>query len=108
MIRRPPRSTLFPYPTLFRSAAREGGRRAVVEPLEAHLPEHVINPPGHLLALDLEVLRAEGHLEGYVGGEKLGLEVLEDEPHLVCEPAHLPLARRAPPDAHLPLHPAPE
>src|SRR3712207_8102725 len=74
MIRRPPRSTLFPYPTLFRSAAREGGRRAVVEPLEAHLPEHVLDPPGHLLALDLEVLRAEGDLEGYVGGEELGLD----------------------------------
>src|SRR3712207_8024232 len=26
MIRRPPRSTLFPYTTLFRSAARDGGR----------------------------------------------------------------------------------
>src|SRR5438034_6623636 len=28
MIRRPPRSTLFPYTTLFRSAGRPGGRRA--------------------------------------------------------------------------------
>src|SRR3712207_7246712 len=28
MIRRPPRSTLFPYPTLFRSAARTGPPRA--------------------------------------------------------------------------------
>src|SRR5258708_28617206 len=27
MIRRPPRSTLFPYTTLFRSAALRGGRR---------------------------------------------------------------------------------
>src|SRR5690349_23738690 len=27
MIRRPPRSTLFPYTTLFRSGARDGGRR---------------------------------------------------------------------------------
>src|SRR3712207_8283987 len=29
MIRRPPRSTLFPYTTLFRSARRGTGRRAV-------------------------------------------------------------------------------
>src|SRR3989442_3837479 len=29
MIRRPPRSTLFPYTTLFRSAGPEGGRREV-------------------------------------------------------------------------------
>src|SRR3712207_7798943 len=28
MIRRPPRSTLFPYTTLFRSAGRAGARRA--------------------------------------------------------------------------------
>src|SRR2546426_6355352 len=28
MIRRPPRSTLFPYTTLFRSGERPGGRRA--------------------------------------------------------------------------------
>src|ERR1022692_521557 len=30
MIRRPPRSTLFPYTTLFRSAASVGGRRTIV------------------------------------------------------------------------------
>src|SRR5256885_10860436 len=29
MIRRPPRSTLFPYTTLFRSSAEEGGQRAL-------------------------------------------------------------------------------
>src|SRR3712207_8619055 len=31
MIRRPPRSTLFPYTTLFRSAERAEGRRVVLE-----------------------------------------------------------------------------
>src|SRR5438477_2680061 len=31
MIRRPPRSTLFPYTTLFRSAGVEGGERVIVE-----------------------------------------------------------------------------
>src|SRR3712207_7178483 len=45
MIRRPPRSTLFPYTTLFRSDAGEGGRRPAprhrhgvpaVQPLPAH------------------------------------------------------------------------
>src|SRR5438874_6412141 len=30
MIRRPPRSTLFPYTTLFRSSGRKIGRRAVL------------------------------------------------------------------------------
>ena len=33
MIRRPPRSTLFPYTTLFRSPAAAGGRHAVFEVL---------------------------------------------------------------------------
>src|SRR5438552_10860653 len=39
MIRRPPRSTLFPYTTLFRSQRRlgvAGGDRDVVEEAEAH------------------------------------------------------------------------
>src|SRR5688572_32082153 len=31
MIRRPPRSTLFPYTTLFRSSLHEGGKLIVVE-----------------------------------------------------------------------------
>src|SRR3712207_8591857 len=41
MIRRPPRSTLFPYPTLFRSGDALG------------LAEHV---HGHVLELDAEIL----------------------------------------------------
>src|SRR5690349_23469634 len=62
MIRRPPRSTLFPYTTLFRSVGearrqerhqlRRGGRREV-ERLDAHLvapeaeiDEAVVEPPG--------------------------------------------------------------
>src|SRR2546430_13435326 len=36
MIRRPPRSTLFPYTTLFRSEARPGGER---RPEEATAPD---------------------------------------------------------------------
>src|SRR2546430_12894641 len=36
MIRRPPRSTLFPYTTLFRSCSRDGG--ASWKPLKAELP----------------------------------------------------------------------
>src|SRR3712207_8596678 len=36
MIRRPPRSTLFPYTTLFRSLWDVPGRRALGEPLRGH------------------------------------------------------------------------
>src|SRR5438445_4875896 len=55
MIRRPPRSTLFPYTTLFRSAAPcivAGGRALVNRRLmqgrasaSKHAPHHVIRPP---------------------------------------------------------------
>src|SRR2546426_9309055 len=41
MIRRPPRSTLFPYTTLFRSHRRSGGQRLDHE-LERGIPERVL------------------------------------------------------------------
>src|SRR2546425_5780531 len=43
MIRRPPRSTLFPYTTLFRSTCRGGRRR----PGAAHQARRVLPPEGH-------------------------------------------------------------
>src|SRR5947199_7154590 len=46
MIRRPPRSTLFPYTTLFRSLTSQAGRRG----FEPRLPLHKINSL-HVLAL---------------------------------------------------------
>src|SRR5947208_13453423 len=59
MIRRPPRSTLFPYTTLFRSAARPGHR--------AH--EHVLDPP--------RGTRAHGRSEEHTSE-------LQSPDHLVC------------------------
>src|SRR3989441_13077474 len=38
MIRRPPRSTLFPYTTLFRSLDRYGNPRQLLEDVPAHQP----------------------------------------------------------------------
>src|SRR3712207_7260253 len=41
MIRRPPRSTLFPYTTLFRSAARQGGGHGgLAHPQPLHRGRH--------------------------------------------------------------------
>src|SRR2546427_2799238 len=65
MIRRPPRSTLFPYTTLFRSQVREPARRLVragghVVRLGAVLSgdrRHGVDP----LAQDPERLRSEEH-----------------------------------------------
>src|SRR5256885_289646 len=47
MIRRPPRSTLFPYPTLFRSAA---GRRYVRAEMKAAGLQPRIDPAGNIFA----------------------------------------------------------
>src|SRR3712207_7295711 len=56
MIRRPPRSTLFPYTTLFRSVF---GGRSVVEVCSHHLltaPEPLSNVVGWVIGADLERL----------------------------------------------------
>src|SRR3712207_7323478 len=56
MIRRPPRSTLFPYTTLFRSHGRQLGRAGLVQAPEIHRLHHVTRPP------EAEV-RGDGPLE---------------------------------------------
>jgi hypothetical protein len=43
-------------------AAGEGGRRTVLEPFEADLPEHALDASYHLVALHGEVLGPEGDL----------------------------------------------
>src|SRR2546428_9142034 len=49
MLRRPPRSTLFPYPTLFRSRCpRLGGLDRVADRVEVRLAEEPPRPPGAL------------------------------------------------------------
>src|SRR5689334_23388014 len=60
MIRRPPRSTLFPYTTLFRSAGDDRPRRAVVEERAA-------------VAVALAAVRSEEHTSE-----------LQSQFHLVC------------------------
>src|SRR2546430_12669562 len=55
MIRRPPRSTLFPYTTLFRSRPQLA---AVVAELAGHLAELALDPPA--LGLERERPRVAG------------------------------------------------
>src|SRR5215510_15579428 len=62
MIRRPPRSTLFPYTTLFRSDRRGDGRGSEVD--------HASQPPGQSLGT---AIRSEEHTSE-----------LQSRGHLVC------------------------
>src|SRR3712207_7028413 len=76
MIRRPPRSTLFPYTTLFRSVAVEDAAEQAEAftalrvqhgfnwpyPEPAHLlPRHEVLPPGPVLKAFLRSSRSEEH-----------------------------------------------
>src|SRR5947209_14611795 len=58
MIRPPPRSTLFPYTTLFRSQQRDRHRRQLAPPFEAALPLAV---PHHLSVEADRGVRSEEH-----------------------------------------------
>src|SRR2546430_15121484 len=59
MIRRPPRSTLFPYTTLFRSPVRE--RRASVDQVIARLRPKLLQEPGaNLFLVPVQDIRMGG------------------------------------------------
>src|SRR3989442_8689873 len=68
MIRRPPRSTLFPYTTLFRSAAQ--GPLQQSSPLVMQAVHHDVSPPLFLIP---PAPRSEEHTSE-----------LQSRPHLVC------------------------
>src|SRR3989442_4322125 len=77
MIRRPPRSTLFPYTTLFRSAGAPAGRHFAnrLRDDRGVEPEGVLVdlPVGHRQRARLAVGRSEEHTSE-----------LQSRPHLVC------------------------
>src|SRR3989442_8764491 len=69
MIRRPPRSTLFPYTTLFRSPRSAGGAR----PLDCRPLRPPRAPVGWIAAARAGRTRSEEHTSE-----------LQSRPHLVC------------------------
>src|SRR3989442_16038570 len=72
MIRRPPRSTLFPYTTLFRSDLEiDGGEALVGEDTQGAIPDHQRGAP--LVIRDRALGRSEEHTSE-----------LQSRPHLVC------------------------
>src|SRR3712207_7212191 len=86
MIRRPPRSTLFPYTTLFRSVFAEleqpqvRGHRADVHHVAAEV-EPMVGEPGQLGEEDAQILAADRHLEAR--SEEHTSE-LQSRQYLVC------------------------
>src|SRR3989442_2174580 len=88
MIRRPPRSTLFPYTTLFRSQELEEPDPLVhVMPALKPEPEHQLFPSVMCPVVELEVptlLRALDAPAGEDARSEEHTSELQSRPHLVC------------------------
>src|SRR5256886_10275689 len=62
MIRRPPRSTLFPYTTLFRSLADRGRLLHRAERAEQHVGERSVHGPAHRSEEHTSELQSQSNL----------------------------------------------
>src|SRR2546430_4184289 len=86
MIRRPPRSTLFPYTTLFRSAnvkVRVDGNRYVVTGPDGNFRIETVQTGEHAVYLDLLSVRADLTLLDGARSEEHTSE-LQSQSNLVC------------------------
>src|SRR5688572_32193882 len=79
MIRRPPRSTLFPYTTLFRSAGAERGRQRQLHPVRPDRAFVQAGPARHVLKRS----RGPRRHRGMVRSEEHTSE-LQSQSNLVC------------------------
>src|SRR3712207_7121101 len=91
MIRRPPRSTLFPYTTLFRSRLADGGaerpEQTVVEPAVEDVDGHPVPAQGRLESAVHpwpEVGRAHERDAERVGRSEEHTSELQSRQYLVC------------------------
>src|SRR3712207_9294989 len=89
MLRRPPRSTLFPYTTLFRSKHRRTGRPWVVLKLAASLDGRTAAPDGTSQWITGEEARPDAHrLRAESDAVIVGAApVRADDPSLPVRPA---------------------
>src|SRR2546422_5524684 len=79
MIRRPPRSTLFPYTTLFRSVARS----TVMLPTSSLSCKTPLSPSTLISPIDISALSISGVVADVVRSEEHTSE-LQSRLHLVC------------------------
>ena len=87
--------------------AGEGGGVPVLQPGQPDQGQTLCDPAPQFLPGQPQVFRAEGHLLVHPGGEELGLEILEQNPHPPGQlpgpagggehPVHLDPARETPP-----------
>src|SRR3712207_7398896 len=89
MIRRPPRSTLFPYTTLFRSPARPGGRPVPAQAVQhRHPAEHARRPAELAASGGLRIsdcgLRIEDAPAARAGRSEEHTSELQSRQYLVC------------------------
>src|SRR2546429_6472854 len=85
MIRRPPRSTLFPYTTLFRSSPKKKGKKAV--PYEGADRSVVITDAGSPIRGSVQVRNLRAQVIAKTGFETRSEEhtsELQSRLHLVC------------------------
>src|SRR2546422_1817359 len=79
MIRRPPRSTLFPYTTLFRSVAAREVELLLLEP-----PRHVQMHAAHAVVVVRHVVHHPGNEAGHIRRSEEHTSELQSRLHLVC------------------------
>src|SRR3712207_7650188 len=86
MIRRPPRSTLFPYTTLFRSPPGSGGLAGVdlLEPRRAQVAERGVQPLGVVHLLEE---RSEEHTSELQSRQYLVCRLLLEKKKHIISPA---------------------
>src|SRR3712207_8012319 len=97
MIRRPPRSTLFPYTTLFRSFVQDGGSRAVITSLE-HISD-AVSGDGAGTVLQQDRPRSEEHTSELQSRQYLVCRLLLEKRKRPClDPPSRPRSR---PDTRL-------
>src|SRR5688572_31948546 len=96
MLRRPPRSTLFPYTTLFRSLFRNGGSQAVRLPRECRFPEGetevLVKRIGSGIILEP---RSEEHTSELQSQSNLVCRLLLEKKNKVVGPVRRPAAGRS-------------
>src|SRR3989442_10554486 len=92
MIRRPPRSTLFPYTTLFRSERVRHGQAPLATPVLAQDQTQVVTRQARSTTVLPAVPPEDGRGRRWVAGILIGVIIrseehtseLQSRPHLVC------------------------